>query len=85
MSRDAIDAIAMRALLRSAALKIEQEEAALNALDAAVGDGDHGITMRIGFHAVDSALALAPSEAPLSEVLIVAGKAFMEKPGEPMG
>jgi dihydroxyacetone kinase-like protein len=85
MSRDTIDASAMRALLRSAALKIEQEEAALNALDAAIGDGDHGITMRIGFHAVDSALALAPSEASLSEVLTAAGKAFMGKTGGAIG
>jgi dihydroxyacetone kinase-like protein len=85
MTNARIDANDMRAILDCAGVRIQQEESALNALDAAIGDGDHGITMRIGFQAIQAALAATPQEASLSEVLNEAGKAFMGGTGGAIG
>ena len=46
-----LNAADFRRGLLSIADKIIESETRLNALDAAVGDGDHGITMRLGFEA----------------------------------
>ena len=48
----------------------------LRDLDAALGDGDLGITVRAGSAAVVNALAALPDGASLSDVLLAAGKAF---------
>lgn len=48
----------------------------LRELDAALGDGDLGITVSAGSTAVIKALAGLPSEASIAEVLVAAGKAF---------
>jgi len=85
MTNIRIDANDMRAILDYTSRRIQQEESALNALDAAIGDGDHGITMRVGFQAVQAALAASPREASLSEVLNEAGKAFMGETGGAIG
>jgi dihydroxyacetone kinase len=41
-----IDATGLRAALAAAAERFRLEESRLNALDGAIGDGDHGITVR---------------------------------------
>ena len=46
----------LRLMLLAAADAIIREEPRLNALDSAVGDGDHGITMRLGCEAVKKRL-----------------------------
>lgn len=48
----------------------------LRELDAALGDGDLGITVQAGSAAVIKALDALPAEATFSEVLVAAGKAF---------
>jgi phosphoenolpyruvate---glycerone phosphotransferase subunit DhaL len=48
----------------------------LRALDAALGDGDLGITVRAGSEAVVKAWGALPEEASVSDVLLAAGKAF---------
>ncbi|MGA7777350.1 MAG: DAK2 domain-containing protein [Paraburkholderia sp.] len=48
----------------------------LRELDAALGDGDLGITVQAGCAAVIKALAALPGEATLAEALVAAGKAF---------
>lgn len=48
----------------------------LRELDAALGDGDLGITVQAGSAAVVKALAALPDEATLAEALVAAGKAF---------
>jgi dihydroxyacetone kinase-like protein len=48
----------------------------LRELDAALGDGDLGITVSAGSTAVIKALAALPPEASIAEVLVAAGKAF---------
>lgn len=85
MTNIRVDANDMRAILDYASRRIQQKESELNALDAAIGDGDHGITMRVGTQAIQAALATFPQEATLSEVLIEAGKAFMGGTGGAIG
>jgi phosphoenolpyruvate---glycerone phosphotransferase subunit DhaL len=48
----------------------------LRELDAALGDGDLGITVQAGSAAVIKALAALPDEATFAEALVAAGKAF---------
>jgi dihydroxyacetone kinase-like protein len=48
----------------------------LRDLDAALGDGDLGITVQAGSAAVVKALAALPEEATLNEILLAAAKAF---------
>lgn len=48
----------------------------LRGLDAALGDGDLGITVQSGSKAVIAAWAALPAEAAVSDLLLAAGKAF---------
>jgi dihydroxyacetone kinase-like protein len=48
----------------------------LRELDAALGDGDLGITVKAGSLAAAEAISRLPADAALSDVLIAAGKAF---------
>jgi dihydroxyacetone kinase len=52
----------------------EAAQAELDALDAVAGDGDHGVTMVLGWRAVNAALAEPPASAPAA--LRVAAEAF---------
>jgi dihydroxyacetone kinase-like protein len=53
-------------------------------LDAAIGDGDHGINMTRGFDAVVRALA-AETEAPPGKLLVLAGKTLVSSVGGASG
>jgi phosphoenolpyruvate---glycerone phosphotransferase subunit DhaL len=48
----------------------------LRELDAALGDGDLGVTVKAGSHAAAEAVAKLPPDAALSDVLVATGKAF---------
>ena len=48
----------------------------LRELDAALGDGDLGITVQSGSNAVVKAWAALPADAAINDVLLSAGKAF---------
>jgi phosphoenolpyruvate---glycerone phosphotransferase subunit DhaL len=48
----------------------------LRDLDAALGDGDLGITVRAGSEAVVKALSALPDDAPVNDILLASGKAF---------
>jgi len=48
----------------------------LRDLDAALGDGDLGITVQSGSKAVVAAWAALPAEASVADLLLAAGKAF---------
>ena len=85
MTTTRIDATDLRAIFHSMARRIKFEEPRLNALDAAIGDGDHGITMRVGFDAVHSALDEMPPGASVSDVLNETGKTFMAGTGGAIG
>ena len=85
MIRKGINASEMRRCFEAAASVIIAEEARLNALDSAIGDGDHGITMRIGFEAIKQKLSVLPESAGIGEVLKEAGSAFMGATGGAIG
>jgi dihydroxyacetone kinase-like protein len=80
-----MDAIALRDALALAAAKFEQEEGRLNTLDGAIGDGDHGITMRLGFEAIRAELSAPDSGATPDVILRRAGMAFMGATGGAIG
>jgi phosphoenolpyruvate---glycerone phosphotransferase subunit DhaL len=65
---------------------IEMEKDYLSELDGAIGDGDHGITMSIGFKAVTAALAaLDLDSASPSDVMSTAASGFLDAVGASTG
>ncbi len=68
----------------SASLEAERDR--LSELDGAIGDGDHGTTMALGFQAVRSELSkLDLDEADISTVLNTAATAFINAVGASTG
>ena len=65
--------------------EITRREAELNALDAAVGDGDHGITMRAGFDAIRDRLGQLDPSTPIGGILRESGGAFLGATGGAIG
>ena len=57
----------------------------LTQLDAAIGDGDHGINMTRGFEAVGKALAAQSPDAAPGRVLVLAGKTLVATVGGASG
>ena len=85
MAIETLDGRALKEALAFAADRFAREEHRLNDLDGAIGDGDHGITMRIGFDAIRAAVApLDDSTAP-GAILRKAGMAFMGATGGAIG
>lgn len=71
-------------VLRAICEEVERNKDYLCELDAALGDGDHGISMAKSFHAV--ALRLdGLGNAPLSEVLQAVGMTLISEVGGAMG
>jgi phosphoenolpyruvate---glycerone phosphotransferase subunit DhaL len=75
----------VRELFVHAASRIEAAEPELNSFDAAIGDGDHGITMRIGFQAIRRRLSELPDGTSAGKILQEAGRAFMSSTGGAIG
>jgi dihydroxyacetone kinase-like protein len=57
----------------------------LTQLDAAIGDGDHGVNMDRGFEAVGKALAGQDGSLPPGKLLILAGKTLVSTVGGASG
>jgi dihydroxyacetone kinase-like protein len=68
--------------IRHAAGLVSADAERLTRLDAAIGDGDHGLNMDRGFRAAVEAL---PDGAPPGKVLIAAGRAIVSKTGGASG
>ncbi len=64
---------------------IEADKDRLSRLDGVIGDGDHGITMSIGFSAVTEALAKLGAEADPTIVFNTAAKSFLNAVGASSG
>lgn len=75
----------LREALAFAATRFRAEESRLCALDAAIGDGDHGITMRLGFDAIEAALGDLDCAADFETVLQTTGTAFTSATGGAIG
>lgn len=80
-----IDARRLSQMLVFVADDIIRHEAELNDLDAAVGDGDHGITMRIGFEAIRDRLGQIDPATPIDGILRESGSAFLGATGGAIG
>ncbi|MCG8511659.1 MAG: dihydroxyacetone kinase subunit L [Rhodospirillales bacterium] len=65
---------------------LEREKDELSRLDGEIGDGDHGVTMSIGFTAVKEALAaMDPAESTPTSVFNQAAKSFLAAVGGSAG
>src|SRR5919201_6932746 len=71
--------------MREAAAAVKAASDHLTQLDAAIGDGDHGVNMERGFSAVEKALAGQNPEVPPGRLLIVAGKTLVSTVGGASG
>ena len=71
--------------MNRAAASIEAEADHLTQLDAAIGDGDHGMNMMRGMRAVTAALADGDPGAPPGKRLILAGKTLVSTVGGASG
>ncbi|SRR5579864_9069493 len=80
-----IDQRCLSQMLVFVADEVARHEAELNALDAAVGDGDHGITMRIGFEAIRDRLGQIDPATPIDGILRESGSAFLGATGGAIG
>lgn len=80
-----ISAAAFRNALLNVSAVVQAQEQYLNQLDCAIGDGDHGITMRVGFEAVRKRLLDLPPDAGVDTLLVEAGKSFMRSAGGAIG
>jgi dihydroxyacetone kinase-like protein len=79
------DVASARRLLGLLRFQFEQQRDDLNALDAAVGDGDHGFTMARAFSAAELAVAALPASADLGQVFDSAAQALAEHAGGAIG
>lgn len=80
-----MDARTITLWLAEAERKIKAQADHLSALDAALGDGDHGTNMSRGFDAVGKALADQEQALPPGQLLILAGKTLISTIGGASG
>jgi phosphoenolpyruvate---glycerone phosphotransferase subunit DhaL len=80
-----VQASTVTAWMSEIAASVSAERDYLTQLDAAIGDGDHGINMDRGFHAVQEALAGEDTDVPPGRLLIVAGKTLVSTVGGASG
>lgn len=69
----------------AAGAAIAQERDRLSELDGVIGDGDHGVTMDIGWRAVIKALDAAPADDTITLTCTKAAKAFLDAVGASSG
>lgn len=73
-------------MFNAIAAAIEADRDRLSELDGVIGDADHGVTMGIGFGAVNEALAgLDPASADPTAVFNTAAKTFLNAVGASTG
>jgi dihydroxyacetone kinase-like protein len=79
-----MDSQTVTAWMSEIASSVRAERDYLVQLDAAIGDGDHGINMNRGFDAVTLALSTEPDSTP-GKLLILAGKTLISTVGGASG
>ncbi|OUM97614.1 MAG: dihydroxyacetone kinase subunit L [Paenibacillaceae bacterium ZCTH02-B3] len=75
----------LRQILGAIAEEIERQKDHLSALDRELGDGDHGVTMSIGWQAVMKALRDVPETADCAAICQTVGMAFLNAVGSSVG
>jgi dihydroxyacetone kinase-like protein len=82
---DQLDATGIRSGFRRATRTLTRHAPALTALDVALGDGDHGDNMALGFKAVDELLDDLPPDTLPGELLGAVGHALVGAVGGASG
>ena len=77
--------VQFRAMMQAAGQAIARNRDWLSELDGVIGDGDHGVTMDIGWTAVRKALATSPDDETISETCDRMAKAFLDAVGASSG
>ncbi len=85
MPPNRLNASDLRQMLAYLAEAMHREEAYLTSLDSATGDGDHGITMRLGFQAIREKVKGLEEGTGMDAILREAGFAFMGATGGAIG
>ncbi len=80
----ALDAAGMRAWVAGIASAVAAERDRLTELDAAIGDGDHGVNLARGFTAVSAALSGSDADTP-GGVAILIGRTLISSVGGASG
>src|SRR3954451_7081463 len=80
-----VQAVTITAWMGEIAAAVRAERDHLTQLDAAIGDGDHGVNMNRGFDAVMKALAVQDGGMPPGRLLIVVGKTLVSTVGGASG
>jgi dihydroxyacetone kinase-like protein len=81
----AVQAVTITAWMGEITAAVRAERDHLTQLDAAIGDGDHGINMNRGFEAVTKALAVQDNGTPPGRLLILVGKTLVSTVGGASG
>jgi dihydroxyacetone kinase-like protein len=81
----AVQSVTITAWMGEIAAAVRAEREYLTQLDAAIGDGDHGINMNRGFDAVSKALAVQENGTPPGRLLILVGKTLVSTVGGASG
>ena len=84
-TQTAVDSTTVTAWMGEIAAAVRAERDHLTQLDAAIGDGDHGINMNRGFEAVTKALAVQNGGLPPGKLLTIAGKTLVSSVGGASG
>jgi dihydroxyacetone kinase-like protein len=85
ITETAVRAQTITAWMTEAEADVRAQSDYLTQLDAAIGDGDHGINMRRGFDAVGKALAAQGDAIAPGRLLILAGKTLVSTVGGASG
>ena len=80
-----VESQTITAWMSEIATAVEAERDYLTQLDAAIGDGDHGINMHRGFQAVEKALASQGDASAPGRLLTLAGKTLVSTVGGASG
>src|SRR3954468_24512867 len=76
-----VHAVTITAWMGEIAAAVRAERDHLTQLDAAIGDGDHGINMNRGFDAVTKALAVQENGTSPGRLLVIVGKTLVSTVG----
>ncbi|CAI9395502.1 dihydroxyacetone kinase subunit DhaL [Niallia sp. HCP3S3_B10] len=72
--------------LKNVVTIIEEQKDYLSELDRKLGDGDHGVTMSIGWQAIDEKLETdLKEETDCGKIAVLAGKTFLSAVGSSVG
>lgn len=74
-----------RDLMASSLSAVQDKRDHLNTLDGAIGDGDHGLTMEIGWKAVNDVLARTGTSVTITSLCDEIAEAFLESVGASVG